>query len=166
VPIRRSDKCFGHTIQGSAGGELDCPPLEEYLDAVKQFIRLDPLISNVIITSEEKAACDEFVKLIKRDLPSLRVVLNVGDVQQGTGSASKLEAYKESVHNADVVASALTSFHMHMRARYFVLTTKSSWTSSIGIWNRVYGYATNSDIYVIDIGRNRNIYSEIARKGG
>eukprot|EP00984_Skeletonema_dohrnii_P029097 scaffold19435_cov111-Skeletonema_dohrnii-CCMP3373.AAC.1 len=28
VPIRRSDKCYGHTLEGSARGELDCPALE------------------------------------------------------------------------------------------------------------------------------------------
>jgi len=165
VPIRRSDKCFGHKIVGSAGGELDCPALEDYLDAVKNFTRFDPLIRNIIVTSEDKSACLEFVELVKKELPSLRVVLNVGDVQQGTGSASKLEAYEDSVNNADVVASALTSFHMQMRSRYFVVTTKSSWTSSIAIFARVYGFAASSDIYVIDIGRNRNNCSDMARKG-
>ena len=108
----------------------------------------------------------EFVKLLKKELPSLRVVLNVGDVQQGTGSASKLEAYESGANNADVIASALTSFHMHLRARYLIATTKSSWSSSICIFARVYGFASSSDIYVIDIGRNRNIYSEQARRGG
>lgn len=163
MPIRRSDKCFGHKITGSAGGELDCPPLEEYLDAVRTFINFDPSIKNVIVTSEEKSACDEFVELLKRELPRLRVVVNVGDVQQGTGSASKLEAY-EKVNNEDVIASALTSFHLHLRARYFVLTSKSSWTSSISIFARVNGFA--SDIYAIDIGRNNNYYSDMARAGG
>ena len=115
------------------------------------------------MTSEEKSACDEFVELLKRELPRLRVVVNVGDVQQGTGSASKLEAY-EKVNNEDVIASALTSFHLHLRARFFVLTTKSSWTSSISIFARVYGFA--SDIYAIDIGRNNNYYSDMARAGG
>jgi len=164
VPIRRSDKCFGHKISGSAGGELDCPPLEEYLDAVKNFTRFDPLISNIIVTSEDPTACSEFIAMLNKELPNLRVLTNVGDVQQGTGSASKLEAYKDIVNNADVVASALTSFHMHLRARYFVMTTKSTWTSSIAIFARIFGFA--SEIYVIDIGRNSNSYADIARRGG
>ncbi len=164
VPIRRSDKCFGHDIEGSAKGELDCPSLETYLQSVKEFIKFDPLIDTIIITSEDNAACSEFIELVKKEIPSLRIVTNVGDVQQGTGSASKLESYKEGASNADVIASALTSLHMHLRARYFVLTTKSSWTSSIAILARVYGFST--DVYVIDIGRNRNSYSESARKGG
>mmetsp|Transcript_17425 Transcript_17425/g.27364 ORF Transcript_17425/g.27364 Transcript_17425/m.27364 type:complete len:210 (-) Transcript_17425:74-703(-) len=164
VPIRRSDKCFGHNISGSAGGELDCPPLEEYLDAVKTFVKFDPLIDSVIVTSEDPTVCPEFIALLKGELPNLRVLTNVGDVQQGTGSASKLESYKDVVNNADVIASALTSFHMHLRARYFVLTTKSSWTTSIAIFARVYGFA--SEIYVIDIGRNTNAYSSMARRSG
>jgi len=164
VPIRRSDKCMGHSIVGSAGGELDCPAMEEYMDAVKKFIRFDPLISNIIVTSEDPTACPEFIAMVNKELPNLRVLTNVGDVQQGTGSASKLESYNESANNADVVASALTSFHMHLRARYFVLTTKSSWTSSIAIFARTYGFS--NDITVIDIGRNRNSYSDLARRGG
>ena len=100
---------------------------------------------------------------MKKELPQLRVILNVGDVQQGTGSGSKLEAYVEAASNADVVASALTSMHMHLRARYFVITSKSTWTSTITVLARVYGFA--SDIYVKDVGRNRNMFSALARKG-
>mmetsp|Transcript_32001 Transcript_32001/g.69130 ORF Transcript_32001/g.69130 Transcript_32001/m.69130 type:complete len:418 (+) Transcript_32001:160-1413(+) len=131
VPIRRSDKCHGHTLKGSAAGELDCPPLEKYLDGVRSFLDFDPLIQNVIVTSEDSKACDEFLGMVGRELPGLRVVRNVGDVQQGTGSGSKLEAYVENSANANVVASALTSMHLHLRARYFVITSKSTWTSTI-----------------------------------
>ena len=163
VPIRRSDKCMHHNVTGSAGGELDCPPLEEYLDAVRSFVKMDPLIRHVIVTSEDPTVCPEFIKLISKELPQLTVVQNVGDVQQGTGSASKLESYKATAINEDVIASAMTSLHLHLRARYFVLTTKSSWSCTISILARIYGVA---DIYTIDIGRNRNMYSQLARRGG
>lgn len=83
VPIRRSDKCKGHDIAGSAGGEMKCHPLETYLDGIKTFLEFDPSIESVIVTSEDKSACDEFIDLLKRELPQLRVVVNVGDVQQG-----------------------------------------------------------------------------------
>jgi hypothetical protein len=83
VPIRRSDKCKGHEIVGSAGGEMKCHPLETYLDGVRLFLEFDPSIENVIVTSEDKSACDEFIDLLKRELPQLRVVVNVGDIQQG-----------------------------------------------------------------------------------
>ena len=163
VPIRRSDKCMHHNVTGSAGGELDCPPLEQYLDAVRSFVKMDPLIRHVIVTSEDPTVCPEFIRLVSRELPQLTVVQNVGDVQQGTGSASKLESYKATANNEDVIASAMTSLHLHLRARYFVLTTKSSWSCSISILARIYGVA---DIYTIDIGRNRNMYSQMARRGG
>ncbi|KAL7483297.1 hypothetical protein ACHAW6_008951 [Cyclotella cf. meneghiniana] len=164
VPIRRSDKCHGHTIEGSAKGELNCPDLELYLSSVKRFKKFDPSISNIIVTSEDSNATAQFIYMVKTEIPDLRIITNVGDVQQGTGSASKLEAYKEGASNADVIASALTSMHMHLRARYFVLTTKSSWTSSIAILARIYGFAT--DIYVIDIGPTGNTFSHIAKAGG
>ncbi len=166
IPIRRSDKCHGHNITGSAAGELECPPLQAYLDGLHQFMLFDPLIENVIVTSEDKSACDEFLDLLRRNYPdnnTLRVIVNVGDVQQGTGSGSKLESYVEGADNADVIASALSSMHLHLRARYFVITSKSTWTSTITVMARAYGFA--SDIYAIDIGRNHNAFSDLARKG-
>ncbi|KAL3804481.1 hypothetical protein HJC23_002520 [Cyclotella cryptica] len=164
VPIRRSDKCHGHTIEGSAKGELNCPDLEAYISSVKRFMTFDPSISNIIVTSEDSKATAQFISMVKTEIPELRIITNVGDVQQGTGSASKLESYKEGASNADVIASALTSMHLHLRARYFVLTTKSTWTSSIAILARVYGFAP--DIYVIDIGPTSNTFSLLARTGG
>jgi hypothetical protein len=104
VPIRRSDKCKGHNIKGSASGEMDCQSFETYLSAVKSFLAFDPMIQNVIVTSEDKKACDEFISLLKKELPQLRVVVNIGDVQQGTGSGSQLESYEEGATNAAVVA--------------------------------------------------------------
>ena len=163
MPIRRSDKCKGHKLMGSAAGELDCPPLEKYLGGVRAFLEFDPLIENVIVTSEDKMACDEFLQMLQKELPQLRVVRNVGDVQQGTGSGSKLEAYEEDSNNRNVVASALTSLHLHLRARYFVITSKSTWTSTIAVMARSYGFA--SQIFVNDIGPNTNTYSSYARKG-
>eukprot|EP00956_Cyclotella_meneghiniana_P032612 scaffold90326_cov24-Cyclotella_meneghiniana.AAC.3 len=101
--------------------------------------------------------------MIQSELPNLRIVTNRDDVQQGTGSANKLESYKE-VKNADVIASALTSLHMHLRARYFVITTKSSWTSAIAILARVYGFA--NDILVTDIGPTKHQFAYLAKLGG
>jgi hypothetical protein len=163
VPIRRSDKCHGHNITGSAAGELECPPLEGYLHGLQKFMQFDPLIENVIVTSEDKSACDEFLQLLKDNHPNLRVIVNVGDVQQGTGSGSKLESYVEGAANSDVIASALSSMHLHLRARYFVITSKSTWTSTITVMARVYGFAT--EVFAIDIGRNHNAFSDLAREG-
>jgi hypothetical protein len=103
--------------------------------------------------------------MIERHLPQLRIVTNKDDVQQGTGSASKLESYKSNVENEQVVASALTSLHMHLRARYFVITTKSSWTSTIAILARVYGFAAG-DVIVVDIGPTTHAFSYLAKFGG
>jgi hypothetical protein len=104
VPIRRSDKCLDHDIKGSAGGEMACHPIETYLDGVKRFLAFDPTIQNIIVTSEDKTACDELIGLVRREFPKLRIVVNVGDVQQGTGSGTKLERYTEGATNADVIA--------------------------------------------------------------
>lgn len=75
-----------------------------------------------------------------------------------------MEQYEEGANNADVIASALTSMHMHLRARYFVVTTKSTWTSTIAVMARSYGFAT-SQIFVVDIGKNTNDFGSFARTG-
>ena len=69
------------TFHRSALGELECPSLEKYLDGVKSFLEFDPLIENVIVTSEDKAACQVFLQMMQRELPKLRVVQNMGDVR-------------------------------------------------------------------------------------
>ena len=74
-----------------------------------------------------------------------------------------MDSYVEGSDNANVVASALTSMHMHLRARYFVITSKSTWTSTISVMARVYGFA--SEVFVVDIGRNTNMFSALARSG-
>ena len=87
----------------------------------------DPNDENIIVTFEDQSACEEFVEILQKELPQLHVVLNVGDVhQEGTGSGSKLESYFEGADNANVVSGALTSMHLHLRARYFVITSKST----------------------------------------
>ena len=69
VILRRSDKCRGHTIhtiQGSAAGEMNCKPISTYLEGVQTFVEFDPSITNVIVTSEDKSACDEFMDMLKK----------------------------------------------------------------------------------------------------
>lgn len=43
---------------------------------------------------------------------------------------------------------------MHMRARYFVITSMSTWTSTVTFMARAYGFAT-SDVFVIDLKKNQ-----------
>ncbi len=54
--------------------------------------------------------------------------------------------------------------HMHMRARYFVITSMSTWTSTIALMARVYGFAT-SDVFVIDIESNHNSFAGLVKTG-
>ena len=60
--------------------------------------------------------------------------------------------------------SALTSLHMHMRARYFVITSMSTWTSTVTFMARAYGFAT-SDVFVIDLKKKSNRLAGLARTG-
>ena len=53
---------------------------------------------------------------------------------------------------------------MHMRARYFVITTKSTWTSTLTLMTRVYGFAT-CEVFVIDLEEKLNRLGELAESG-
>ena len=54
--------------------------------------------------------------------------------------------------------------HMHMRAKYFVITSQSTWTSTVTLMARAHGFAT-SDIFVIDIDQKTNRLAKLAEAG-
>jgi hypothetical protein len=90
-------------------------PLESYLKDVQRFLYFDPNINSVIINHHIRILICSIgfrVITIQKHLPQLQVTTNRDDVQQGTGSAPKLESYKTNVEceiwNQTVVASALT----------------------------------------------------------
>ena len=59
----------------------------------------------------------------------------------------------------------MASLHMQMRARYFVITSKSTWTSTVAVFARVYGFATET-VFVIDIDEKQSSpLASIARSG-
>ena len=63
------------------------------------------------------------------------------------------------------MCSAMASLHMQMRARYFVITSKSTWTSTVAVFARVYGFATET-VFVIDIEEKQSSpLASIARSG-
>ena len=51
-----------------------------------------------------------------------------------------------------------------MRAKYFVITSQSTWTSTVTLMARAHGFAT-SDIFVIDIDRKTNRLAKLAEAG-
>ena len=59
----------------------------------------------------------------------------------------------------------MASLHLQMRARYFVITSKSTWTSIVAVMARVYGFATEN-IFVIDIEEKQSSpLAALARAG-
>ena len=51
-----------------------------------------------------------------------------------------------------------------MRARYFVITSQSTWTSTVTLMARAHGFAT-SDMFVIDIEQKSNRLAALAKTG-
>ena len=103
VPLRRSDKCKGHNMAGLGDGHMDCPSLDKYYDAINEFLNFEPKIENIIVTSEDKAACDKFIGMLETIPRKIRLITHVGDVQQGTGSGSMLTKFKKDVTNESAV---------------------------------------------------------------
>ena len=103
VPLRRSDICKGHKMKGLRDGDMDCPSLDKYYNAVGKFLKFDPSIENIIVTSEDKAASDEFIGMLKKIPGNIRSIVHEGDVQQGTGSGSMLTKFNKNVTNESAV---------------------------------------------------------------
>jgi shikimate kinase len=53
---------------------------------------------------------------------------------------------------------------MHMRAKYFVITSSSTWTSTVTLMARAYGFSI-SDIFVIDLNDKANRLAGLAKTG-
>jgi hypothetical protein len=54
--------------------------------------------------------------------------------------------------------------HMHMRAKYFVITSSSTWTSTVTLMARAYGFSI-SDTFVIDLNDKANRLAGLAKTG-
>lgn len=53
---------------------------------------------------------------------------------------------------------------LHLRARFFVITSQSTWTSTLTLMARFYGFST-SEIFVVDLGNKVNRLAELAKTG-
>lgn len=90
-------------MAGLGDGDMDCPSLDKYYDAINEFLNFEPKIENIIVTSEDQAACDKFIGMLETIPRKIRLITHVGDVQQGTGSGSMLTKFKKDITNESAV---------------------------------------------------------------
>jgi len=122
MPIRGSDKCHGHGIEGSAKGEDDCVEPQKYVERLSQYAEAvfpkdKNYINTIIVTSEDSKRVKEVQQFGKRN--GFNVVFNHFDVMQGTGSANDLKGHTNTT-NFDVMVSVFTNLQLIMRGEYFV----------------------------------------------
>lgn len=136
MPVRASDKCRGHSIAHSANGEEVCITLDLYMKAAEKVRQKDPNVDTIILTSESRRMVEDSRKYGEDG--RWRFVYNTVDVMQGTGSTNE-KTLEKSTSRSKGIESALTSLHIQLRARYFVLPYQpnggrpySSWLLSIG----------------------------------
>jgi len=122
MPIRGSDKCHGHDIEGSAKGEDDCVQPQKYVERLSQYVEAvfpkdKEQINTIIVTSEDSKRVKEVQEFGRRN--GFNVVFNHFDVMQGTGSANDLKTHTNTT-NLDVMVSVFTNLQLIMRGEYFV----------------------------------------------
>jgi hypothetical protein len=121
LPIRASDKCNDEfRINTSAwAGETNCLPFSTYME-MAEVVRLnDPRVNTIILTSEDRRFVDARHDYADR----WRFVINHHDVMQGTGDPRRMV----EDHGVDrTFLSFMSSLHLQMRGKYFILNCKSN----------------------------------------
>ncbi|GAB5360479.1 hypothetical protein AAMO2058_000631700 [Amorphochlora amoebiformis] len=165
MPVRASDKCHGHKVEGSAPGEEDCLTLEHYMERANEVREKDPEVDTIIFTSESKDMVNKSSQYSKSG--RWRFVYNDLDVMPGTGSTNE-ETLKKSTTKSLGIEGALVSLHMLLRAKYFILPYSprrhrvySSWLHSVGGLSRSHDLTFVDVSYVVDVHRGV-WYSSIA----
>jgi len=130
MPVRASDKCHGHDLHHSAGGELHCLTFEVLMKAARDVRDMYPQIDTLVFTTEDPKLVVE-VKSWNDKQPADRkwkMVYNVRDVMQGTGSASAITVATSGVTSKQkIMESALTSLHLQLRPRHLLYRFYTSW---------------------------------------
>jgi hypothetical protein len=120
LPIRASDKCNdGLRLNSSYAGETNCLSFSTYMEMVEIIRQNDPRVNTIILTSEDR----RFVDARQNYTDRWRFVINPRDVMQGTGDP-ELMAEQHGVDETFV--SFMSSLHLQMRGKYFILNCKSN----------------------------------------
>ncbi|KAK3280410.1 hypothetical protein CYMTET_11749 [Cymbomonas tetramitiformis] len=138
MPVRGSDKCFGHDVSHSAGGEVDCEGMrfKDFMEVAEKLRTIEDTdnrtVDTIILTSESAKTYEGW----EQYTPRWRFVFNKGDVQQGTGSATGWENHAHSLGRTNVtilqvVISSMSTMHLQQRAKYFLGSVRSTWTMLI-----------------------------------
>lgn len=130
MPVRASDKCHGHDLGHSARGEMHCITFEGLMDVANSARVMDRTLDTLIFTTEDPKLVQE-VRTFNDKQPAdkkWKMVYNVRDVMQGTGSASAVAITTKGVTSTQkVLESALTSMHLQLRARVLLMRYTTSW---------------------------------------
>eukprot|EP00469_Lotharella_globosa_P012980 CAMPEP_0167781702 /NCGR_PEP_ID=MMETSP0111_2-20121227/6081_1 /TAXON_ID=91324 /ORGANISM="Lotharella globosa, Strain CCCM811" /LENGTH=398 /DNA_ID=CAMNT_0007672397 /DNA_START=173 /DNA_END=1369 /DNA_ORIENTATION=- len=161
MPVRASDKCHGHSIQGSAAGEEDCLELEQYMKVADDIRTMRPEVDTIIFTSESRDMVEQSKKYSIEKGGKWKMIYNTVDVMQGTGSTNTATLKKSKTRSLGI-QSALISLHLQLRAKYFVVPyhprrhrTYSSWLHTIGGLSRSPDITFVETTHIVDVHRGK-----------
>jgi len=121
-------------VTKSAKGETTCDKPATYLQLADRIREWDPSIDTIILTSEDPKVVEEVLALTtaskERGEFAWKIVLNKGDVMQGSGSATFFVERSSSMGDAmsisEQVVSSFSSLYLQMRSRYLVTSSRTS----------------------------------------
>eukprot|EP00468_Gymnochlora_sp_CCMP2014_P003946 CAMPEP_0167762342 /NCGR_PEP_ID=MMETSP0110_2-20121227/12710_1 /TAXON_ID=629695 /ORGANISM="Gymnochlora sp., Strain CCMP2014" /LENGTH=472 /DNA_ID=CAMNT_0007649197 /DNA_START=110 /DNA_END=1528 /DNA_ORIENTATION=- len=164
MPVRASDKCFGHKVAYSASGEEKCITLDTYMERAEDVRKQHPEVDTIIFTSESPKMVENS-KAYGKD-GRWKFVYNTIDVMPGTGSTNE-DTLKGFNTRSKGIESALTSLHMQLRAKYFIVPYSprrqrpySSWLHSIANLARSADLTFVPETVIVDVHRGKYFTSQ------
>jgi len=137
MPIRASDKCFGHRVRNSAPGERQCLPPEKFWAVAEKIREYDPTVDTVLLSSEDRSWVAKLTQLAAASAKKWRVVTNKGDHMAGSGSATYFQqlSKKGNFSLREQMVDALSSLQFQMRSRYLLVSFDSSFLLLMHVWH-------------------------------
>jgi len=125
MPIRGTDKC---------GGEATCISFASHMEIADEIRNQHPEIRYIILSSDDKSVISNATLEASKPEGKWRFLINSFDSQarlQGSTVGSK-DAEKSETEMPMALLQPLSSLHLQLRAKYFVLNGNSIWHGLIG----------------------------------
>jgi hypothetical protein len=120
LPVRGTDKCFR---------ESECHSFEKLMKLCNLIRQYDPKVRDIILTSDSRSTLDAGRAWGNKS--GWRFIFNDAD-QVGRGSGKAINKNSPIDLEADML-TMLTTLHMTLRGKYFVLNGNSFWHTLISI---------------------------------
>lgn len=136
LPVRGSDKCkMSYSGRNQTLGEMNCLPVESFVENVKRMQTVQPWLNDVLVTSEDAVLAKQVYEALKYAKFTVRV--NPHDVQQGSGVPISARNGTKFVHKYQVTQSMLTTLTCQVMPMYHIITMRSNFHNLIDMLAKV-----------------------------